>query len=70
MDFKPQHWGMSLQFQNDPPVIVEKPNWFARVFLRRKPKTYTAEQISNWMDEGQRAAEVELLESLYRDGRQ
>lgn len=66
-------YGIGWQISNEShaePVCTYRPNWFARVFLRRKPRYMTIDEISKRLSDAARAAEDQLIRDVFEDGHQ
>jgi hypothetical protein len=68
--YTPQTYGHSFSVRSEArEVFTIQPSWFARVFLRRKPRVVALDYAAALLARRAWQAERKLVESIYRDGK-
>jgi hypothetical protein len=65
-EFRPARYALGFAISKDEePVCVYRPNWFARVFGRRKPRFMTVGEAARNLAQAQKRAEEQLIRELF-----
>jgi hypothetical protein len=69
-EYTPASYGMGFTVSraNDA-YIVARPGWFARVFLRRKPKTIHLFDVARGLAAAAKENEAAMVRDLFESGR-